>query len=83
MEDDLNILILLSKEIKKMIETILAKKNILVIKRGIVKKVDGDIYTVAIEQEEYLIKSQLSFAIGEIVSVLTDTKMQNKKFLLG
>lgn len=83
MNDELNILILLSQEIKKMIETILAKKNMLVIKNGIIKKVDGNIYTVSIEQEEYLIKSQLTFAVGDIVSILTDTKMQNKKFLLG
>jgi hypothetical protein len=83
MNDELNVLILLSQEIKKMIERILAKKNMLIIKNGIVKKVDGNIYTVSIEQEEYLIKSQLVFAIGDIVNVLTDTKMQNKKFLLG
>ena len=83
MNDELNILILLSQEIKKMIETILAKKNMLVIKNGIIKKIDGNIYTVSIEQEEYLIKSQLVFAVGDIVNVLTDTKMQNKKFLLG
>jgi hypothetical protein len=83
MNDELNVLILLSQEIKKMIERILAKKNMLIIKNGIVKKVDGNIYTVSIEQEEYLIKSQLVFAVGDIVNVLTDTKMQNKKFLLG
>lgn len=83
MNDELNILILLSQEIKKMIETILAKKNMLIIKNGIIKKIDGNIYTVSIEQEEYLIKSQLTFAVGDIVNVLTDTKMQNKKFLLG
>lgn len=83
MNDELNVLILLSQEIKKMIERILAKKNMLIIKNGIVKKVDGNIYTVSIEQEEYLIKSQLIFAVGDIVNVLTDTKMQNKKFLLG
>lgn len=83
MNDELNVLILLSQEIKKMIERVLAKKNMLIIKNGIVKKVDGNIYTVSIEQEEYLIKSQLVFAIGDIVNVLTDTKMQNKKFLLG
>ena len=58
MNDELNVLILLSQEIKKMIERILAKKNMLIIKNGIVKKVDGNIYTVSIEQEEYLIKSQ-------------------------
>lgn len=83
MNDELNVLILLSQEIKKMIERVLAKKNMLIIKNGIVKKVDGNIYTVSIEQEEYLIKSQLVFAVGDIVNVLTDTKMQNKKFLLG
>ena len=69
MNDELNILILLSQEIKKMIETILAKKNMLIIKNGIIKKIDGNIYTVSIEQEEYLIKSQLTFAVGDIVNV--------------
>lgn len=73
----------LARETATMVQSLLKKYNLLVIKTGVVKKVDGNKYTVSIEKTEYEITSQLVFSVGDVVSILTDSRMTNKKFLLG
>lgn len=65
------------------INNIIDKKNILCIRSGRIKEKTEKGYIVIIEQQEFLIKSQLVFNINDTVDVLTDNKLQNKKFILG
>ena len=80
---DLEAIKALARETVNAIEQLLKKHNLLIIKSGIVKKVEDNKYTVSIEKKEYVINSQLTFAVGDVVSVLTDTRMTGVKFLLG
>ena len=80
---DVEALKALARETKNMVESLLQKHNLLVIKSGIVQSVNGNKYIVRIEKKDFEIYSQLKFETGAVVSVLTDARMMNKKFLLG
>ena len=79
---DVEALKALARETKNMVESLLQKHNLLVIKSGIVQSVNGNKYIVRIEKKDFEIYSQLKFETGAVVSVLTDARMMNKKFSL-
>lgn len=58
------------------------RKNSIEITSGIISKVAGQNYTVTIQGKDIVIKSQLKFSIGQSVSVLVNTKTNNR-YLLG